>query len=50
MQTGGFYVLAMNVERAAPADPRVDELSKADLQAGRTHHDYARTLFEASFL
>jgi peptide/nickel transport system ATP-binding protein len=28
----------------------VDELSKADLQAGVTHHDYARALFEASFL
>ncbi|OWV75339.1 peptide ABC transporter ATP-binding protein [Rhizobium sp. R339] len=28
----------------------VDELTKADLQAGTTHHAYARELFEASFM
>ena len=28
----------------------VDELTKADLQAGNTHHAYARELFEASFM
>ncbi|MGO7976029.1 hypothetical protein ACC705_34210, partial [Rhizobium ruizarguesonis] len=28
----------------------VDELTKADLQAGTTHDAYARELFEASFI
>jgi peptide/nickel transport system ATP-binding protein len=28
----------------------VDELTKADLQAGITHDAYTRELFEASFL
>ena len=28
----------------------VDELTRADLQAGRTHSDYSRSLFEASYL
>jgi peptide/nickel transport system ATP-binding protein len=28
----------------------VDELDKADLQAGRTHADYSAVLFQSSFL
>jgi peptide/nickel transport system ATP-binding protein len=28
----------------------VDELTKADLQTGVTHHAYARELFGASFI